>query len=62
MSRLSRFLFGCSHKWKLHKKKKYNWRERVMISGTNETQKLSYSKTIEIFICKHCGKIETIEY
>lgn len=48
----------CLHKWKLHSKKEYEWKERVVGSLYNET----VSQTVEILICQECGKIKNIKY
>lgn len=43
----------CNHDWKTHSKKLYEW---------NDGKSFDYSKTVEILICKKCGKIYKIKY
>lgn len=57
----------CLHKWGLHSKKVYDHTDKEVVNGTENWYKpiivdAEYSKTIEVLICKKCGKIETIQY
>lgn len=45
----------CSHKWKSHTKKSYEWNEKGDMINT-------VSNTIEVLICEECGKIKKIKY
>lgn len=56
--RLLKKLF-CSHKWKTFSKKEYNWEEKI--DGTWDKLQ-SFSETIEVITCEHCGKIKKIKY
>lgn len=57
----------CLHEWETHVKQTYTWDETKMIRGTEHwiTPKwvnTTCSETIEILICKKCGKIHRLEY
>jgi len=59
--------FFCKHDWKTHTKKEYRWVEAEIVEGTEYKVKpryqiQSYSETIEVLICKKCGKIHTLNY
>lgn len=59
--------FFCKHDWKIHSSKKYNWSKTTIVKGTEiwfrpKLEENQYSKTIEILICKKCGKINKIIY
>lgn len=57
MKILKKFL--CSHKWKTHAKKEYEWNEHI--EGTwGKFQRVG--ETTEILICQECGKIKKIKY
>jgi hypothetical protein len=57
----------CKHEWITHAKRRYEWEENLMAKGTEywaapKWEKIVYSSTTEVLICKTCGKIKKIEY
>lgn len=57
----------CSHKWRTHTKKKYEWDEESIVSGTElwhqpKFKIQSYGNTVEVLICEHCGRVKKITY
>jgi hypothetical protein len=57
----------CKHDWKTHAKKVYNWDETKFVEGTENWykpryQKFEVSETVEILICKKCGKVHKVIY
>ena len=57
----------CKHDWKTHTKKVYEWSEVKAVEGTEhwykpKWQQFEYSDTVEILICKKCGKVHKVSY
>lgn len=57
----------CFHNWFIHDKNVYKWKETEVVKDTKHWYKpmletYDYEETVEILICKKCGKIEKIEY
>lgn len=57
----------CSHRWKQHTKKEYEWEERSLARGTEYwirpiIENNTVNETIEVLICEKCGKIKTVKY
>ena len=50
----------CSHKWESHTSRAYKIIRRVPLNLNAEITTDEY--TIEVLICKECGKIKKIEY
>jgi hypothetical protein len=57
----------CGHQWVVHSKEVYEYISKEIVPGTNHwykpiLQEQEFKDTIEILICKECGKIKKIEY
>lgn len=57
----------CKHDWKTHTKKVYKWTKREPLPGTEYWynpiwQKIKYSETVEVLVCKKCGKVKKVFY
>lgn len=66
MRKLIEKLF-CSHSWETHVKETYEWAEKKVVPFTEnwfrpQVQEFEFSETVEILICKKCGKIKKIKY
>jgi hypothetical protein len=57
----------CAHEMVVHSKKEYVWDSKEVVEDTKYwiepiVINVEISETIEIFICKKCGYIETVNY
>lgn len=57
----------CKHDWNVHSKEKYEWDETTAVKGTEhwyapKWEHSHISETVEILICKKCGKVKKVVY
>lgn len=57
----------CNHNWESFRKKKYAWCGKTIVTNTEHwhqpiIEETEQEETVEILVCKKCGKLKTIRY